>query len=130
MSRQGTRFWRQRGNAVQVQLTRHDAAGTIAAPDADRTARRNPALKWRRETRAWTLHAETPSGEEALLATLPDTFSRDVATLCRTARPGARFMPVARGTLRIEWCSIAREDTLDIVPVVEGFVWINFRRQD
>ncbi len=130
MSRQGTRFWRQRGNAVQVQITRHDATATIAAPDADRTARRNPVLKWQRETRAWTLHAETPSGKEALLATLPDAFSRDVATLCKTARPGARFIPVARGTLRVEWCTIARKDTLDIVPVIEGFVWINFRRQD
>lgn len=129
MARQGGRYWRRRNCAVQVLITRADAAGMSLLPGADPGLNRRPVLRWSRETGLWVLHAEDAAGEEVPVAELPEGFAKDVSAICRHALEGARFVPVARGTLRCEPLTVADDETLRVVPVLEGFVWINLARE-
>ena len=129
MERQGGRYWRRRNGAVQVLITRADAAGMSLLPGADPGLHRRPVLRWSRETGLWVLHVENAAGEEVAIAELSEGFAKDVSSICRHAMEGARFLPVARGTLRCEPLTVADDETLRVVPVLEGFVWINLARK-
>ena len=129
MARQGRHYWRRRNRAVQVLITRADAAGMSLLPGADPALNRRPVLRWSRETGLWVLHAEDAAGEEVPVAELPEGFAKDVSAICRRALEGARFVPFARGTLRCEPLTVADNETLRVVPVLEGFVWINLARE-
>ena len=127
MRKHGIRYWRRWGRSIQVQLTRQDAAETVLLPNIDPYTNRNPVLRWQRETGLWALHAEMTTGGEVAVATLGERFAREIREICRVAMPGSGFIPVAQGSLRIEPLTLALEDSLAIVPVVEGFIWLNFK---
>ena len=127
MKKHGIRYWQRWRRSLQVQLTRHDAVGTVLLPNIDPYVTRNPVLRWQRETGLWALHAETTTGAQVAVATLSERFARDIRQICRVAMPGFSFVPVAQGPLRIQPLTLALEDNLTIVPVVEGFIWLNFK---
>ena len=129
MSALNGRFWRKRGRAVQVLITRADATGTVLLPSADPTRTRNAVLRWLPRTRLWTLHATGPDDEEKPVATLPEKFSRDVSAIFSHALSGRHFVPIARGVLRITPLTIVDGETLRVVPTLEGFVWINAAKE-
>jgi len=120
------RHWRAAGTGVQVQLRPSDALGmtVLARPDGPVRA---PLLRWRREG-GWGVFADVDD-DELELARFSETFDREIALICAGVR-AAPFVPVARGHFRLDWYTIAREDGLEVVPVTDGFVWINFKRQE
>ena len=119
------RHWRAAGNGVQVQLKPSDATGmrVLSHPDGPVRA---PLLRWRREG-GWGLFADVDN-EEVELARFSETFDQEIASICAGVR-AAPFVPVARGHFWVDWHTIAREDALEVVPVIDGFVWINFKQQ-
>ena len=119
------RHWRSARTGVQVQLKPSDALGmtVLAKPDGPI---RTPLLRWRKEG-GWGLCAVVDN-DEVQLARFSETFDREIASICASVQ-SVPFVPVARGQFRVEWYTIAREEGLEVVPVTDGFVWINFKRQ-
>ena len=120
------RHWRAAGTSVQVQLRPSDSHGmtVLARPDGPVRA---PLLRWRRES-GWGIFAVVDD-DEIQLARFSKTFDQEIASICRGVR-AAPFVPVARGHFRVNWYTIAREDSLEVVPVIDGFIWINFKPQE
>jgi len=119
------RHWRAAGAGVQVQLRPSDTLGmtVFSRPDSPVRAQR---LRWLREG-GWGIFADDDN-DEVELARFSETFDREIASICAEVR-AAPFVPVARGHFRLDWYTIAREDALEVAPVADGFVWINFKRQ-
>lgn len=126
MKKHNKRYWRRSRRSLQIQVCRHDAIETIPAPGFDPHLNRNPVLRWQRESKLWALHAETMNGDEIHVATFGERFAKDIRKICNGARPGLLFAPIANGTLRIEPLTVASQDALKGVPVLEGFIWLNF----
>lgn len=119
------RHWRAAQTGVQVQLRPSDALGMTVLGQPDGHVRA-PLLRWRRES-GWGVFAEVDDNEVEL-ARFSETFGREIASICAAVQ-AAPFVPVARGQIRVEWYTIAREEGLEVAPVTDGFVWINFKRQ-
>lgn len=118
------RHWRAAGTGVQVQLRPSDALGMTVFSRPDGPVRAQ-LLRWRSEG-GWGLFSD--DDEEIELARFSETFDREIASICAGVR-AAPFVPVARGHFRVIWSTIAREDALEVAPVTDGFIWINFKRQ-
>jgi len=119
------RHWRAARTGVQVQLKPSDALGMTVLGQPDGPVRA-PLLRWRKEG-GWGVFAEVDD-DEVELARFSETFGREIASICAGVQ-ATPFVPVARGQFRVEWYTIAREKGLEVVPVTDGFVWINFKRQ-
>ncbi|MBB3937233.1 UvrD-helicase domain-containing protein [Aureimonas phyllosphaerae] len=124
MRREGMRFWRVRANGVQVQVRMVDAVDALVLAEPEGPIRA-PLLRWAREG-GWGLHAEGRDGDHRL-ASFGAEFHRDLAAI-RERIGSPRLASAARGSLRVEWRTLARGDALVVAPVAEGFVWINFLR--
>jgi len=118
------RHWRAAGTSVQIQLRPSDALGMTVFSRPNGSVRAQ-LLRWRREG-GWGLFSD--DNDEVEVARFSETFDREIASICAGVR-AAPFVPVARGHFRVAWCTIAREDALEVAPVTDGFVWINFKRQ-
>lgn len=120
------RHWRATRTGVQMQLRPSDALGMTVLERRDGPIR-SPLLRWRRGE-GWVLFAEI-NNDEVALARFSESFSRELASICADVK-AAHFVPVSRGHFRVEWYTVAREEGLEVVPVPDGFVWINFKRQE
>ena len=118
------RHWRPTKYGIQVQLKPSDASEmtVIAQPDGPV---RKPLLRWKHEG-GWGVFANV-NDDEVELARFSKIFDREIASICASER-ATPFIPVARGRFRVDWHTIAREDGLQVVPVTDGFVWLNFKR--
>ena len=118
------RHWRSTRYGIQVQLKPSDASEmtVLAQPDGPV---REPLLRWRHEG-GWGVFAKV-NDDEVELARFSEIFDREIASICASVR-ATPFIPVARGRFRVDWHTIAREDGLQVVPVTDGFVWLNFKR--
>ena len=118
------RHWRPTKYGIQVQLKPSDASEitVLAQPDGPV---REPLLRWKHEG-GWGVYANV-NDDEVELARFSTAFDREIASICASER-ATPFIPVARGRFRVDWHTIAREDGLQLVPVTDGFVWLNFKR--
>lgn len=134
MRREGRRFWRRQGESVLVQLSRHDAPETRLEPHCNPVdfacapARRDVILRWRPDDRRWGL-IHRDAEDDGIFALLPPSFSDDVSAICRSAFPDRRFVPVAHGRFQVWTFSVAHEEAVHVVPVLEGFARIRFARK-
>jgi hypothetical protein len=117
------RYWHKEGNSAVVRISALDAPNTVLLPDRGPLYGpiTDPHLIWQPEARRWLLHdAEGP------LAQFSEHFAHAVSTIGNTDFHGQPFIPEARGWLRAHPATVAREGTLVVVPVLEGFVRIGF----
>jgi|GEM_PF-2172367 len=117
------RYWHKEGNSAVVRLSALDASNTVLTSDRGPLSGpiTDPHLIWEGEARRWFLH-----DSEGPLAQFSEDFTRAVSAIGTTDFPGQPFIPEARGWLRAQPATVAREGTLVLVPVVEGFVRIGF----
>lgn len=126
--RVGQRHVRPQNRSLVVQLTSADCRETELHPGVDpvRLAGIPPVgpVRLVREDGRWRIVARI-AGDERPIAALPASFGRDVRRAVTESTRADAFpgsTAYFSGTLRI--ASLARDDGVDVVPVLEGFARI------
>ena len=125
--------------AILVRVTAADTittadAITVDAPDVGADPVGPARLRVERSGDRWELSISSgpddrSGGASVSIGTLAPAFGRDVWSIVRSCDPsGSAWLGRSgRGYGTVGWATIARDGLPVIVPVVEGFVWLDVR---
>lgn len=130
------RHWTPERYTALFHVTATDAQETYLAEGVDPVAFAqsgtftSPFLSWDAKRRLWGFGTRDAQGAVTVIAWMPETLTKDISEIAGLAGPDRPFVPLCQGQAHIRPITIARDDTLSIVPLVEGFFRLRFGKSN